>query len=203
MLKVVTALWDPNGHSFEFSRCYDESWVEKLMNGFRRNMNIQHEFVLYTDRERNVSCRQVIHKGLGRGGYGDFVKPYEMDDPMILVGLDTVITGCCDEMALTCLDSGPMLLPRDPYRPHIACNGVALVPKGYKNVALSHNGENDMDWVRSFKHAFIDDVYPGQVKSYKGHVKDRGIGDTRIVYFHGQEKPHQLPPGHPILEHWV
>jgi hypothetical protein len=59
-----------------------------------------------------------------------------------------------------------------------------------------------MEWVRRFPHAYLDDDFPGQVVSYKGHVEKKGIGDARIVYFHGERKPHQLPD-HPLVrEHW-
>lgn len=49
-----------------------------------------------------------------------------------------------------------------------------------------------MDWLRRQPHAVIDDLFPGQVVSYKGHVMQHGLGDARIVYFHGFEKPHEL-----------
>lgn len=59
-----------------------------------------------------------------------------------------------------------------------------------------------MEWVRRFAHRFIDDLFPGQVLSYKGAVKRQGLGDARIVYFHGREKPHELPHVGWIREHW-
>jgi hypothetical protein len=49
----------------------------------------------------------------------------------------------------------------------------------------------------------IDDLFPGQVVSYKGEVKKHGLTDaTRIVYFHGQDKPHELPHVGWIARHW-
>ena len=71
-----------------------------------------------------------------------------------------------------------------------------------QRVATEHRGENDMEWMRQHPHHFIDDLFPGQVQSFKGAVRDQGLGDTRLCYFHGQEKPHQLPAGHPVLQHW-
>jgi hypothetical protein len=47
---------------------------------------------------------------------------------------------------------------------------------------------------------------PGEVVSYKGQVKKHGLGDARIVYFHGHEKPPEAMctrPGRWIKEHWV
>lgn len=205
MLTIATLLWDANDHSQSFSRCYSEEWAERLYRGFRRNLTLPFRFVLYTDRPRKmdsaIACKVV--PGLGSGGYGDCIKPFEMGAPMILAGLDTIVTGNCDKLARWCLDRDVMCLPRDPYRPDQAINGVCLVPAGHERIALEHCGQNDMEWIRNFPHRFIDDELPGMVRSYKGHVEKHGIGDTRITYFHGDRKAHQLPAGHPILEHWI
>lgn len=135
--------------------------------------------------------------------YADCIEPYGMNVPMILVGLDTVITGPINHLAEYCLTADRIALPRDPNRPEICCNGVALVPAGQKAVFDEWSGENDMAWLRARHHAFIDDLFPGQVVSYKGHVKKNGLGDARIVYFHGQEKPHELTDQPWIREHWL
>ena len=205
MLTVVTLLWQPNRRSRSFSRMYDEKWVERLYRGFARNLTVPFRFVCFTDRSYQFQepIEQVDDSSLGQGGYGDCIRAYQVPGPMILVGLDTVVTGNCDHLAHYCETAKVQALPRDPYHPHIACNGVALVPAGWTKIATSHRGENDMEWVRKFPHRYLDDEFPGSVQSYKGHVEKNGIGDTAIVYFHGERKPHQLPAGHPILEHWI
>lgn len=204
MITIATLLWDANTRGLDTSRCYDEAWVEKLYRGFARNLT-RHSmrFVLYTERPRMFSENVEVRVALpARPGYADCVRPYEMDEPMILVGLDTVVTGNLDHLADYCLTGRYIALPRDPYMPSRACNGVALVPAGNRHVWESWTGANDMDHMRAQEHVFLDDVFPGQVISYKGRARDRGIGDARIVYFHGDEKPHQLELDHPILEHW-
>lgn len=204
MISVVTLLWQANAKSRDFSRCYDDSWARKLFDGFARHLTRPFAKVLLTDRPRDLpsDIEQIVQPDLGRGGYGDCIRAYGLDRPMILTGLDTVVTGNCDALADHCLTATRQALPRDPYNRGQACNGVALVPAGQRALADRHRGENDMDWVRRFPHAFIDDLFPGFVKSFKGDVKAGGLGDARIVYFHGQEKPHQLA-GHPlIVEHW-
>lgn len=203
MITIATLLWQPNAASRDFSCCYDESWVEKLYRGFRRNLTMQFDFVCFTDRERafREPIKQQRIADLSPS-YSTCIEPYRLGVPMILVGLDTVVVGNIDHLARYCLAERTIALPRDPYQRAIACNGVALVPGGMEAVALTHQGENDMEWMRSFPHRFIDDVFPGHVLSYKGDVKPRGLGDTRICYFHGQEKPHQLAHVDWILEHW-
>jgi hypothetical protein len=202
-LTVATLIWDPNEKSEDFSRMYDESWVEKLFAGFNRNLTRPFRFICYTDRPRPLSeAIEQLLMGADKPGYGDCIRPYQLDAPMILVGLDTVITGNIDQLADHCLQGKILALPRDPYSPARACNGVALVPAGNRHIFDDWNGENDMDWVRGRPHHFIDDLFPGQVKSFKVHVKPYGLGDARIVYFHGAHKPHQLQGYQWIDQHW-
>jgi hypothetical protein len=205
VITVATLLWQSNKASRSFSQCYDESWVEKLFRGFRRNLSYPFQFVLFTDEKRHFAepLEQIVVPGLGSAGYSDCIRPYSLANPMILTGLDTVITGSVDHLADYCLNAEIFALPRDPYRMHQACNGVALVPAGHEKIYSNHNGENDMEWVRKFPHCFIDDLFPGHVQSYKGWIKRRGLRGARIVYFHGEEKPHQLQHLPLIQEHWI
>lgn len=204
MITVATLLWEPNEASFSFSRCYDETWVEKLYRGFARNLTMPFRFVCFTDRPRDF-CEPIQQEPIhGKPGYASCIQPYRLGDPMILVGLDTIVTGSCDHLAAYCLEAQRLAVPRDPYQPSVVCNGVALVPAGHERVALDHDGRvNDMDWIRAHRPAALDDLFPGQVQSFKVHVKGRKLGDTRLCYFHGEEKPHQEYQMTPwIREHW-
>jgi len=205
MISVATLLWDPNAASQGFSRVYNDEWVIRLCNGFARNLTEEFRFVLYTDRERGLpACIEQRRIKAAKPDYGTCIEPYELsaDGPMILVGLDTLVIGNIDHLARSAAERTTLGLPRDPYRPSQACNGVALVPQGMERVASEHRGENDMEWVRRFPHAMLDDEWPGQVVSWKGHVERHGAGDARIIYFHGERKLHQLA-SHPIIrEHW-
>jgi hypothetical protein len=204
VLTIATLFWQANDRSFPFSRQYDEAWVEKLYRGFARNLTRPFQFVCYSERRRTYRepIRQVVSLP-DRPTYSDCITPYEIGQPMILVGLDTVVTGNIDHLADHCLKAERIALPRDPYHPSRACNGVALVPAGWEAIASDPRAADDMTHVRRYPHDFIDDLFPSHVESFKGSVRDKGLGDARIVYFHGKEKPHELPAGHPILEHWV
>lgn len=205
MLTVATLLWDANDASLPFSRCYDESWVRKLHDGFDRNLKQPFRFVLFTDRERRLPAHiEQVRMKSKKPDYSSCIEPYRFEVPMILVGLDTVVTGSIDHLADYCLNADTIALPRDPFFPARACNGVALIPEGQQHVWRNHRGENDMEWMRAQNHVFIDDRFPGQVVSFKGHVRDHGLGDARIVYFHGNDKPHELTGAHAqwVREHW-
>lgn len=204
LLTVVSCLWDANVASQSFSRCYSESWALKLFNAFRRNLTVDHRAVLFTDRERNlpdwIEQDQLL---ADPPGYGSMIEPFRLAEPMILVGLDTVIVGNIDHMARYCLEADRIALPRDPYQPARSINGVALVPKGFAHVAAQWGGENDMEWLRRFDTAFIDDLWPGHVLSLKFHkVRDLGLQDARIVYMHGRPKQDELGHLGWVREHW-
>lgn len=204
MIKIVTLLWDPNDESFDFSKMYDESWVEKLYRGVERNISTPFEFVVITDRYREFSepITQVLFKDPENIGYHSCIEAFQWDGPAIIMGLDTVITGDLTLLVEWCMNErNPMALPMDPYNPNQACNGVTLLPPGNQDIYLTHTNENDMVWLRKFSHVYIDDVLPHRVKSYKGHVKTRGLGKQSIVYFHGAEKPHELSEDW-IEQHW-
>lgn len=208
MLHVVTLLWAANRHSLVFSRDYDESWVEKLYRGFARNLTMPFRFVVFTDRERTFAHPEIAQEGLwsDEPDYGTCIEPYRLGVPMILTGLDTVVTGNCDRLGNMALNAPMIALPRDPYSPERACNGVAIVPEGKADIYERWQGENDMEWLRAQPHAFLDNIAPGQVVSYKGHVKKHGLGDARIVYFHGFPKMAEAmdePGGAWIKDHWV
>jgi uncharacterized Rossmann fold enzyme len=204
MLNIVTLLWHANALSRDFSCCYDESWVMKLFDGFARNLTRPHRFVLFTDRRRDLGGRDVLQILIDSAppAYGACIEPYRLDEPMILVGLDTVVTGNIDHLADYCLNSNTIALPRDPFHSTTVCNGVALVPAGQRKVYETWSGENDMDWMRAQPHKVIDILFPGHVVSFKGDAKHHGLRDARIVYFHGHEKPHELPDVEWIETHW-
>lgn len=209
MLTVATLLWDANRHSLAFSKDYDESWVEKLYRGFRRNLTVPFRFVVFVDYEREFAHPEIEQRRLSTllPGYANCIEPYRMGEPMILCGLDTIVTANCDRLAAYALhDDSVLALPRDPYAPERACNGVALVPAGQAGIHERWNGENDMEWLRAQPHVFIDDLFPGAVLSYKGHVKKSGLREARIVYFHGHDKAPEAmksPSGAWIKEHWL
>lgn len=204
MLHVACCLWEPNECSESFSRCYDESWVEKLYRGFQRNLSRPFRFVCFTDCARTFSAgidqerleAKVPH-------YGCLIEPFRLNVPMILVGLDTVIVRNIDHMADYCLTADKVALPRDPYQLERSINAVALVPAGQRKIYDDWRGENDMDWMRKQDAAFIDDLWPNQVLSLKAHrIRDVGLGEARIVYFHGDPKPPKLLHLDWIKAHW-
>lgn len=205
MLVVACALWDANAKSQPFSRCYDNSWVEKLYRGFKRNLTREFRFVCFTDRHREFKEPIEQERLLAKSpDYGCLIEPFKLDVATIICGLDTVIVGNLDHFADYCLNETKIALPRNPYKPEESINAVALVPKGHRHIFEQWRGENDMQWLRKFPWQPIDDYWPGEVVSLKaGKVRDVGIGNARIIYFHGEPKPPSLMHLDWVRRYWV
>lgn len=206
MLTCATCFWDSNAASHSFSRCYNESWVEKLHAGFRRNLTVPFRFIVWTDRERRFSRGVEQERLTGTPDYSNMIEPFRLNEPMILVGLDTLIVGNIDHLAKYCLESDKIALPRDPYALKRSINGVALIPAGWRHVWsdwTTRDTQNDMERLRDFDTNFIDDLWPGHVVSMKAHdVRRKGLQDARVCYFHGFPKMHEMAEHVFVRDHW-
>ena len=201
MLHVATCLWAKNEHTTPLSGSYTEEWVERLYRSFSRHLLLPFRFTCFVDRERDFR-EPIFQERLSteRPSFTNFTEPYRLGEPMILVGLDTIIVGSIGHLAEWCLTGDRIALLRDPKSirlkaqgyPNQSINGVALVPKGWRRVYDEWDGvENDMQHLRKYPWECIDDRWPGQVVSYKMGVRSRSDvlpPDARIVYMHGQPK---------------
>lgn len=205
LINICTLLWEPNEKSHEFSRAYTNEWAAKLFSGFRRNLSVPHRFVLFTDMRRNLpkDITQIVEPDLGVNGYGDCTRPFRLNQPMILLGLDSLVIANVDKLARWCLDNpGKLALPKHPFEEY-SINGVVLWGGHNPRIYDDWRGENDMDWIRTFPHERIDELWPGKVVSYRAHVRPNGVGKARIVYFHGRLKFNELLKDPFIKAHWV
>ena len=202
MLTVATCFWRANEHTAEASRGYEPFWVDRLAAAFARNLTRPHRFVVFTDRAYDfapgIEQRRLSSE---TPTWASMIEPFQIDGPLLVTGLDTVILGNLDAMADFCETADVLALPRSPGKSY-ACNAIALVPAGKTDIYSRWAGENDMEWLRAQPHQFIDDIFPGQVVSFKLHVRPRGLGKARIVYFHGPPKMADLPDEPFIREHW-
>lgn len=203
MLHVACCLWDANIRSHEFSRCYDETWVDKLYRGFKRNLRDRFRFVVFTDRDREF--REPIEQErleATEPGYGCMIEPFKIDEPSIIVGLDTIILDRIDHMADYCLTGTQMAIPAHPSKPHVTINPLVFAPKGHRHVFDEWRGENDMEWLQVQDHIKTDTMWPEQIRSFKLHnVRHRGVLNSRIVYFHGHPKPPEIDAQW-VRDHW-
>lgn len=206
MLTVACCLWEPNRHTWDFSRVYDESWVEKLYRGFKRNLKQPFRFVCFTDKERKFDGPiEQERLQTEEPGYGCLIEPFRLDVPMIVCGLDMIVRDNIDHMANYCLSGEKIALPihpSDAWRGFI--NPVVFVPAGNRKVFDTWDGQNDMEWLNTFDCVDSEAMWPDQIKSWKLHdLRVRGPMQTRIVYWHGNPKPNKISKQfHWVAEAW-
>jgi hypothetical protein len=204
-LHVACCLWDANLNSREFSRRYDETWVEKLYSMFRRNLTVPFKFVVFTDRERSYLESRIYQIKLTADvpDYGSMIEPFRLNEPSIVVGLDTVVLGNIDQMARYCLTGDKVAIPNHPSIKGKKINPIALVPKGNRGIFDRWCGENDMDWLQQQDTVPTDLFWPGQILSLKLHdVRRKGTQGGKIIYFHGEPKADSMLHVDWVREHW-
>ncbi len=172
-----------------FSQCYTPEWVDKLYRGVQRNYSKPFRFVCLVDRSGYKFNEDIETHPLWTVEWAKAcIQLYGIQAKrLVLLGLDTIITGSLDEIFAY---DGDLAVPRDPYHPGVACNGVVLCPT--RPDILQRTSQSDMRILDYFKKDWLDDLFPELIKSYKVHVIPKGLGDARIVYFHGEPKPHIL-----------
>ena len=185
---TVATVYHENPAVPEFSRCYTPEWVDKLYRGVLRHYKKDFRFVCLTDREYKFEERIEQQPLWTTKWEAACQQLYGVEaERLVLLGLDTVITGNLHEIFHY---RGPLAVPRDPYHPERPCNGVVLCPT---RLDLAHSPvQNDMRVLDKYDKEWLDDLFPGQIRSYKVHVQGQDLGDARIVYFHGIPKPHAL-----------
>lgn len=210
MIHVACCLWDANEKSHDFSLCYDETWVEKLYRGFRRNLKVPFRFVVFTDRKREFA-EQIDQEMLATKTphYGCLIEPYKINEPTMICGLDMVVLRNVDHFAAYCLTADrPALVGHPTNKAKFGfINPVVFVPAGWRRIYDEWRGENDMDYLKRADFNDASDLWPGQLLSLKLHCVNLGTNppaEARIVYMHGRSKPHELVDRCGwIKQHWV
>lgn len=181
------------------SNDYDAEYVERLRDGVKKHLKEPHRFVCLSDVE--VPCERIELKHDWPGWWSkiELFRP-DIDDDLLYFDLDTLIVGDLSDIAkvrhLTMLAdffadypaSGVMYLPwferGEVWRKWIKDPRAHMVEQG---------GHGDGGFLRKVwgnRPARWQDEVPGQIVSYKKHVRGRGLpDDARVVCFHGQPRP--------------
>lgn len=201
---------DVPGHS---KGVFTPEWADKLYRGVRRNYSGEMRFVCLTDEPRSSFSEPVETLGFKtyRDNHWCVIECLRVTgNPVLFMGLDTVITGPIDEIVNFKTN---FAMIRDPYLKDKLCSGVMMwndVTHLYDKFLEEQNKRefylgrhpSDQVWLREQgKPDDLDAAFPGQIRSYKAHILPNGIGDARIVYFHGRKKPHE--EDHELIRsHW-
>lgn len=175
-----------------------DGYTAKLYNSLRRNSN----------REWSFEC---IMESKFPGWWGK-MEIYPAKERTIYLDLDTVICGNIDFL----FDyEGEFCIRQNPWPRSGWCDasvislaagaGHAIHDAFFANPAKAmRDFRSDQEFTASIiPHADTwQEFAPGKTASYKADYLQEGPGDAVLVAMHGFPKPHDLPKGHWVLEHW-
>ena len=170
---------------------YDTDYVDMLRGGLSRHLK-KFDFMHITGSQwPGWWCKMELFRPSVKGDF-------------LYLDLDTVVVGDLSDIIarkkLTVLRdfnvpdrmaSGVMFIPEDE-RPPIWTAWIHD-PKGH---VAKWGGHGDGGFLSQFWHDKADrwqDVLPGQIVSYKNHVRGKGVPrNARLVCFHGRPRPRDV-----------
>lgn len=177
---------------------YTREWVHALKRGLNRHLD-GFEFVCLTDDPGLTPLWRVPlqHGWPGWWSKLELFRPGLFDGPVLYLDLDTLVVG---DLAELCSYDGELAMLSDFYRPERAQSGVMMWTQcplthaiyeefvdcgGPSSVRQRGDGEwlNDVAWPDR-----IQNLFPGQVVSYKVHAKNGPPSNARLVCAHGKPK---------------
>lgn len=191
---------------------FDPTWVDKLYRGVRRNLTGDLRFVCVTDQTGFEEPIDIVPFERFHNNMWCILECLRVTgDPVLFMGLDTIITGNLDEIAQ---HKPAFAMVNDPYHDRM-CSGAMMwldrtdLWKKFNEDPKRHSYRmagcpSDMGWLEEHgKPSALDIAFPHEIISYKAHYKKSWeLGQAKIVYFHGREKPHEIMDP-TLLEHWV
>ncbi len=191
---------------------YDDEYVTRLRDGVAKHLPVKHRFVCLSDVD--VPCERIVLRNSWPGWWSK-MELFWRDPPVLYFDLDTVICGDLTDIAAQA-EKPEFTLLRDFYREDGFGSGMMAwgmdmkplydkfcqSPSGFIN---RYEGRGDQGFIEGHVDretvAIWQDRLPGQVVSYKAHVRapkrgsETGNGrppaNARVVCFHGFPKPKQ------------
>lgn len=195
MLNVVCVRW---------GEVFHRDYVKILAAGVRRNIRIPHRFICFTDDPRGcgpgVELRFLPDNLIGWWPKIWLHKPghFKDGDRILFLDLDTIVCGDITKIASY---RGPFAILRDFYRPDGYGSGLMAWPANktapvwdlYQSSGRPELEGGDQAWMEMMvpNADRWQDLFPGQILSYKVHCREGLPEDARIVCFHGFPRPHQ------------
>lgn len=180
---------------------YTPNDVGRLKVMVQENLNLHHRFVCFSDVD--VPCERIPLKH-GWPGWWSKIEVFSevFNDIAIYIDLDTVIAGNIDHFAL---HPHRFTMLRDFGKHDIANSGLmawagdyrhiyetfAQDPKKYQKMYIQPPTIGDQAYIVSIEKPvdLWQDLFPGQVFSYKKHCMGKPRPeDARVVCFHGEPK---------------
>lgn len=190
---------------------YGPEYVNRLYKAVKRHTTLPVELHCFTDNSHDVDHGVIIHplpfEGLSGWWNKLFLFSGQIGIPgrVLFIDLDTLITGNIDHILQ--IDEGFVVL-RDFYTGYaksITTNDAmgsglmsfdvkahthiweSFIVNPTKNMQLVHP-HGDQKWVelQQTERLYWQDLFPGQIVSFKVHCRDGLANDARIVCYHGR-----------------
>jgi hypothetical protein len=221
-LTVVCFLWGLWG----IPKAID--YVNNLFQSVNRHLNIPHRFVCFSDRAGIAIHPDIEMITLSKDEIDlrwNLTKMvvYKPDNGLtgrvLLFDLDVVIVGCIDELAqydgefITCKAAyvksgigGSLIGFEAGYGAEELWKPLMGGKRGFHE-AMTDGSERKYFDMRLRRHGhhidFWQDLYPGQVLSYKVHCQKTNCApdNVRVVRFHGHPRPHEVKDNW-VMQYW-
>lgn len=233
-MKLNICCFSWNGDRGWTNKGLNAKYVNALYNGVECNYSGEFDFFVFVDEQNKKVCDKTTKEGVNVVKFDSpswkgclpkyFV--YSEDTPftgdrVIVMDLDTVVTGNLDEMFSY---DGPFAT-REAFRRKGASGGDMLgfpvhhdlgwiwdyfvnnTEEVERKSKKHRNAEGDERWVYDHFVSHIDfwqRMYPNQYLSYKNHLKNVKClpEDCGLVSMHGRPRPHQLDDNHWLKQYW-
>ena len=206
---------------------YTPEWANRLQRGVARHLPIPHEFVCLTDTTNGLSPEirpiPLEHDWPGWLSKQELFRPGQFDGLVIYIDLDSVVVGDLSSLASY---EGPRAILWDFYDETRHARGLrhgkrmigsgvmlwmgdemravwdAFIADPKANMA-AHPLRSDHFTDKHMGRAhWIQDLWPGQVVSFKVHARLAVPPNARIVCLHGRPRLNTLAPQHPLRREW-
>lgn len=196
---------------------YSLDYVERLFRAVRRNLTVEHDYLLLTDRTWEVPQVEGVLNVRRTHEPGWWAKAQLFEPasqgiwPLLFFDLDVVITGSLDELASY---PAPLVAIQDWHLAKTLNSSVMRIEPGQAADVWSLYKVNPAEVQKRFRtggdQSFITMVagnrfttWPGQwCRSYRSHCKDGPPEGCRVAVMHGSPKPHELTHLAWVREHW-
>lgn len=185
---------------------YTPEWVWALKRGLARHVTEPHEFRVLSDLDCFGLHGLKLHYPWARWWAKlELFRPGLFSGPVVYLDLDTLVVG---DIADLLRYDGPLALLSDFYRPRNGQSGVMAWTPGLQSNWLWENfvqdpGEmsthyrGDGEYIHALAGLYsgavyyrLQDLFPGQIVSYKVDAREGPPPGARLVCFHGNPKPH-------------
>lgn len=183
---------------------FDAEYVERLRDGVAKHLPLPHRFLCLSNVP--VPCERIPleHDWPNWWSKMEMFRP-DIDGDFLFFDLDTVIVGDLTEIAQT----RQLTMLTDFKAPADLASGVMYLPWFERSAVwrkwiadparyrAANKGVGDGGFLRDFwksRPARWQDEVPGQIVSYKEHVRVSGKvpDDARVVCFHGVPRPRTI-----------